>query len=74
MTTRDFGSGSATSPKIVIAGLVPAISIVMAPSIDNRDGRDTRAFTRVFDALWPPMTTERGAPLAIFEYRELTPL
>jgi hypothetical protein len=41
----------------VIAGLVPAIPIRETQSCHiNRDGRDTRAFTPVFDGLCPAMT------------------
>jgi hypothetical protein len=48
------GSGATKLQRLVMAGLVPAISIIFAV---NRDPRDISAFTRVFDALCPRVTT-----------------
>ena len=41
---------------VVMAGLVPAISIRIALRVPKRVRRDKRAFTPVFDVLCPAMT------------------
>ena len=43
----------------VMAGLVPAIHVLLATKKDV-DARDLSAFTRVFDALCAGMTMERS--------------
>jgi hypothetical protein len=37
-------------------GLVPGIHVLLAATSKDVDGRDTRAFTPVFDGLCPAMT------------------
>jgi hypothetical protein len=41
------------SGEYVMAGLVPAISFMEAQCVPQRDARDIRAFTPVFDGLCP---------------------
>jgi hypothetical protein len=49
----------------VIAGLVPAMTIRETQSCPiNRDGRDTGAFTPVFDGLCPAMTLAAWSTIA----------
>src|SRR5262249_134693 len=55
-------------PHSVMAGLVPAIH-VFAKRPEVVDARDISAFTRVFDALCPGMTTESVAPSSAHELR-----
>jgi hypothetical protein len=43
------------SGEYVMAGLVPAISFMEAQCVPQRDARDIRAFTPVFDGLCPGM-------------------
>src|SRR5689334_5801213 len=44
-----------------MAGLVPAIHVFLAKAEDV-DARHIRAFTPVFDGLWPGMTAEKSVP------------
>jgi hypothetical protein len=44
-----------------MAGLVPAIHVFAnIDASQDVDARHIRAFTPVFDGLWPGMTTSRG--------------
>jgi hypothetical protein len=51
--TRIAAADSSIALAAVMAGLVPAISLIETPRQRKRDRRDTSAFTRVFDALLP---------------------
>jgi len=55
---RGRRNNSRRNLSVVIAGLVPAVHVLLATKKDV-DAHDISAFTRVFDALFAVMTVER---------------
>ena len=45
----------------VMAGLVPAMHVLTIRCLKDVDARHIRAFTPVFDGLWPGMTNRKAA-------------